>query len=319
MAYDAERDQLFVVFEKVNDRTCGLVQSVSEDGGRSWENGVPILLPTGRQLDGLHPSVAVGTDGALRVLWDEGGNWFFTRVDRSGMASEPSLVHTTIPSKRVINDSLWTVFHRPAGHALDGDDQAVGLDVRTLPGRIWRANGLEATRKGVQAVFLGIDADDEKLYSLHCPAQSGKMAAGATSESEQDVSRQAVLLYGRGQTFDNANGNLSVEVRLGNRGDKPIRTPIRLEVVKVSSEAGKVSILNSDNGRQGSGAVWCLSGIVTGDRILPGSTTYNTATLLFHIDLERSGPVTANSLLTLKARVMARGDTRPKIPEGQLK
>jgi hypothetical protein len=324
MAYDAERGQLFVVYRKANEKSCSLVLSMSSDEGRSWGKSVPILVPNGEKLDALRPSIAIGPDGELRVLWNDSQDWFFVRVNRSGSASEPSLLHTTNRLKRVIRDSLWTVFRR-ANNQLSGeknDADSVGLNVRTLPGRIWRASELATTGKGIQAVFLGVDAEDEKLYSLmlpDLPAKNTFLKVPESALSEVDVTRQAVLLYGRGQIFDNATGNLSVEVRLGNRGDTPIRTPVRLEVVGVSSEAGKVTILNSDNGEKGKGAIWYLSGIVVGDQILPASTTYNTATLLFHIDLARPGPMITSSLLSLDARVIggSKADAQTPPSEGK--
>ena len=311
LAYDTDRDRLFAVYRDLVGQGCGLLLSISRDGGRSWEKRMPIILPSGGNLDALHPSLAVGTDGDLGLVWDEDKDWFFTRVNLSGLTAEPMTLHGASRAKLVVGDSLWSVFDHLGRREGDskGEDATVELNVRTLPGRVWRVGGLAATQTGFQAVVPGVNAEDEKLYSFAIDSRvTGRITKPklcSSPHSETDVTRQAVLLYGRSQSFDNATGNLSVEVRLGNRGDRAFLAPIRLEVVGLSSEAGRISILNADNGSSREGAAWSLSEIVVGDRIAPGATTYNTETLLFHIDLMRPGPQITNNLLTLNARVMA--------------
>jgi len=128
--------------------------------------------------------------------------------------------------------------------------------------------------------------------------------------SDQDVTKQVVLLYGRSQSFDNATGVLSIDLLLGNRGDKPIRPPIRLEVTRVSSGVGRVTILNANNGLTGEGTIWDVSPSVTGDQIPPGANTYNTFRLSFRIEL-RPGGIPTYSLLNLNVRVLANTDALP--------
>ena len=176
-------------------------------------------------------------------------------------------------------------------------------------------SGLAASGNRFHAVFPAADGNSEGLYSATLTSgPSGDTQRNSLSRRGQygsDVTSQIAVLYGRSQSFDNTTGTLSLEVRLANRGNIAVRTPIRLEVESVNSKVGKVTILNADNGLMGPDAVWDLSRIVSGDQIPPGETTYNTFTLQFHIDLAHAGPIVTNDLLNLSARVYARSVGAP--------
>ena len=321
LAYDRQRGRLFVVYRDEVGDSCSLMLSTSEDGGRTWAKPAMITGPRRDVLPMFRPSIAIG-DGPLGLLWTNDGKWFFSTLTDSAVADSPVEVHAERKATGVVSDSLWTVFDQPGGYNQPGGYQnghsqtpTVGLNVRTLPGRIWRSSGLAASGNRFHAVFPAADGNSEGLYSATLTSgPSGDTQRNSLSRRGQygsDVTSQIAVLYGRSQSFDNTTGTLSLEVRLANRGNIAVRTPIRLEVESVNSKVGKVTILNADNGLMGPDAVWDLSRIVSGDQIPPGETTYNTFTLQFHIDLAHAGPIVTNDLLNLSARVYARSVGAP--------
>src|SRR5260370_4268005 len=117
------------------------------------------------------------------------------------------------------------------------------------------------------------------------------------------MTKGMVLLYADEQRFDSTTNTLSVDMRLINRGDKPIRTPIELRVTDLSSSLGTVTVANSTNGNGGARAVWDVSHFVTGDRI-PARVSSNTFRLSFHIQVSSARKLLdEEDLLSLGVRV----------------
>lgn len=148
-----------------------------------------------------------------------------------------------------------------------------------------------------------------RLYSgMLGPAGSAEKAAsfsGAKVSDDLDVTQQSVLLYGGTQHFDIATGTLGVCVILANRGQKPIRVPVKLEAKDVRSPIGTVSILNANNGLTGSGATWDISQSVTGDQIPPRAQSHPFC-FSFHVEIPvKRASLEGADLLNLKVRVLA--------------
>jgi len=322
LAYDEKQNRLSAVYGEDSGGACCLTLATSMDGGKIWTKGAPVAALKREYNERFHPSIAFGADGQLGLLWTQAGDWFFSLLKDAALAGPPIQLHARPAITGIISDSLMTYFtqaYQMSGYYQPEDPvHAVVINIRTQPGAVWRANGLVASGNRFHAVFLGVDGERDQLYSVTLPAEAnGAVDPPAAKEAaEVDVTNRVALLYGRAQSFDNATGTLSVEVRLANRGDKPIRTPIRLEVKSISSKVGKVTVLNADNDLTGPGARWDLSRSVAGDQIPPGAASYNTFTLQFHIALERPGLVSTNDLLNLSARVLARVDGPSQTPAG---
>jgi hypothetical protein len=319
--YNWQSNKLLVAYSDDSGGGCHLMLASSQDSGRTWTKKEIRNGPQESDHGINHVSLAQQTDGTLGLLWEDSGRWLFSTMKDETTAEPPIELARNQEGLGVSDDSLMTVIYQPNGPQPESADPhvTVGVNVRSLPGVVLESGGLLGSGNQFQAVFPIVDREGESLRSaILSSAEKGTRdtdPANGQDPSEQDVTKHIVLLNGRSQSFDNATGMLSVEVRLGNRGDKAIWTPIHLEVESVSSKVGKVTIVNADNGLAGRGAVWDLSSSITGDQIPPGATTYNTITLLFHIELEHSGPVSTYGLLDLRARVFGR--TGAKVAEGE--
>jgi len=310
LTYDARREDLLVAYGEETEGACRIVLAVSRDSGKTW---VKKLLPSngGAFPGGVdHVSLAQQQDGSLGLLWEDSGNWHFAVVTDSGAAEPPIELASRPKDVSISNDSLMTVAYEPGDVPPEssGAEATVSLNVRAMTGVVWRSSGLIASRDAFYAFSPNVLKGGEGLLlTVLSPTARHEQAgnqSGVQDPLDEDVTKQIVLLYGRAQSFNKATGTLSIDLRLGNRGDTPIWTPIRLKVKQISSRVGKVSILNADNGLSGSGAMWDVSRIVVGDQIPPGATTYNTFRLSFHIELA-DGAIPTYNLLDTSISVLA--------------
>jgi hypothetical protein len=310
LTYDAVRENLLVAYSEEAEGACRLMLAVSRDAGKTWTKKILLSSPGSFRGGINHVSLVERQDDTLGLLWEDSGNWWFAIVTEAGVVEAPIKLISRGKEVAISNDSLMTVVYEPGGAQPQGGNPGVtvGLNVRAMTGVVWRSNGLMASGNefcafspnqvpGGEGLLLTVLSHTEKSERPATPSR-------IQDPSEEDVTKQVVLLYGRAQSFNKATGMLSIELRLGNRGDTPIRIPIRLEVKQISSRAGKVSILNADNGLTGSGAMWDISGIVAGDQIPPGATTYNTFRLSFHIDVS-DGSIPTYNLLDAAVSVLA--------------
>lgn len=310
LAYDVPNENLFVAYGEEAGAGCRLMLAVSRDAGKTWVSNV-LLNSSGTSRTSVdHVSLARGQDGTLGLLWEDSGNWRFATGTDSAVVDPPVELVSEPKEVPISNDSLMTVIYEPGEASPEGSNSGVttSLNVRAMTGVVWRSSGLIASRNVFYAFSPTVVLGGEGLFLTVLSAKGGSdhpaNQAGLQDIQEQDVTKQTVLLYGRAQSFNKATGTLSVDLRLGNRGDTPIRSPIRLKVKQISSRAGKVSILNADNGLTGSGAMWDVSEIVLGDQIAPGATTYNTFRLSFHIE-QSTGAIPTYNLLDAAISVLA--------------
>jgi hypothetical protein len=159
-----------------------------------------------------------------------------------------------------------------------------------------------------QAVVPVIQGGHEHLDFVVIARTAGSVTLrprnNSPEEDQQDVTDEIALLTGHAQSFDPTTGTLSVDLRLANRGTRPLRVPIRIKARELSSEAGTVAIDNADNGLRGPGAIWDVSRTITGTELPPGDAAYNVFRLKFHIDLKKNG-IPTDRLIDCKVSVLA--------------
>lgn len=315
LAYDRERNRLFVVYVE-GCKSNRVMLTSSDDEGRTWAKSVAVA----EREEGTtirYPSLVARSGGKLGLLWSEGrgasGRWFFGEIQDKRFVGSPIELSPAAETLEISNDSLWTTIeHRrraesEGASALFGPAIVVG--VRGLVDVVWRESGLVALGDRILAVWPSIGPEGMRLNSSVLDARSSvaneKSSGGLAETPFQDVTARAVITYAGPQSFDHTTGTLTVCLAVANRGNEAMRLPIKLEATDVQSPGGRVSVLNAINGFAGSGAMWDISGSVTGDRLPPGTTT-NPFCLLFRLPgLSRSASPLDEVLLTLKMRVIA--------------
>jgi hypothetical protein len=306
LTYGHQKGSLAVAYSDQIGDMCRLVIASSLDDGTTWAKDA-IIGGLKEQDHGIdHLSIAHRPDGSMGLLWQDSGSWWFSTVHDHLMAALPVKITTRTNPLNIPSDSLMTVIPEPREHQSEADDPvgALRLNLQTLTNTIWRSRGLLASRDEFQAVIPAVGGEGQSSLSfVHLP---GDRIVHGISQSPigQDATDQSLLIYGGFQSFDNVTGTLSLDLRLANRGTRPIQAPIHLVLQQISSSAGEVSVLNAQNNVTGAGAVWDISQSVTGSQIPPGASTYNIFRLSFHLDLaHKVSPF--KDLLDLSVKVVA--------------
>lgn len=314
LTFDEESNQLSAVYAREDGESCWLDLAISKDGGKSWARKLLSNGPKESTLGISHVSLAQGPGGILGLVWKDPERWLFATVKDGVLSGSPLELVRRPSTARVLNDSLMTIIGQSKGPQLEqsGLLPTAQVNVRAMPGVVWRSSALVRTVDRFLVVLPTVSADGEGLKSLvvSAPKEGNRhsIPSEAAGPPYEEVTGKIALLYGRAQCFDNAAGTLSIHLRIANRGDRPLRLPIRIEAEAVGSSAGKVIILNADNNLSGPGAIWDVSSSVTGNRLLPGTATYNSFPLLFQIKLA-PGTIPTEHLLNLRVRVFAAKDS----------
>jgi len=316
LAYDAGHDRLFLVYVVGCKAARHIMLTSSVDEGKTWARSVPLSNPQSSNASAYSPSLAVLSDGTLGLLWQEGlssERWLFSCIHGRELAWPPLVLSSRLGEYEPSSDSLWTWVYQPSGPQEWSPgislNSSVTLVVRNELNDLWRASGLVGTYKNFLAVWPdGTGSGMQLKFAVLSPGDSiakRKPAAGRYS-TQQDVTKNTLVLYGGAQSYDPVTRTVSVFVTIANRGNTPIENPITLEASKVTSPVGIVRITNATNHLPGAGAQWDIGASVTGGAIPPGARS-NPFCLSFRLKF-RSGDLLDSSsrdLLTLKLRVLA--------------
>lgn len=315
LAYDRERNRLFVVYVE-GCKTTRMMLTSSDDEGRTWANSV-VVAEREEGTAMKYPSLVARPGGNLGLLWSEwrgtSSRWLFAEIQDKKLVGPPIELSGDAETLAASNDSLRTTIHRRGAVESEGASAASGppivVGVRGLAGVVWRDSGLLAIGDKILAIWPSIGPEGMRLNSRVLDARSSvaneKNAPGLVQTPLQDVTERSVITYAGKQSFDHATGTLTTCLAVANRGNEAMRLPIKLEATDVQSPAGRVSVLNAMDGFAGNRAIWDISDSVTGDRLPPGTTT-NPFCLVFRVPgISRSASPLDESLLTLKMRVIA--------------
>lgn len=322
LVYDHSRKHLIAVFSDESDTNgCRLHLAVSADRGQTWARKAIANIPVGSGGALDHVALASAEDGTVGVVWEDAGRWRFSILKNLGSFGPTVELTPSTVGERPTDDSLMTFVYQANGNQLStsGSGPVATINVRSMPGLVQRSIALCATNSHYQ-VALPVVRDGYEGLELVTVSSKSKPSPEASSLvpeiiREEDVTTRVVLMNGRMQSFDSATGTLSIDLRLANRGDRPISLPIRIEANEISSNVGTVAVMNSDNGIHGPGAIWDISRTVTGSQLSPGSTTYNSFQLSFHVDLKPKS-LPSDNFLNLKVKILASREPTPKEEPG---
>jgi hypothetical protein len=320
LAYDGEGNRLYVAYTDGCTQTR-LMLTFSEDGGKTWAESLEVGDANGTERRMAHPTLVVGSKGVLALLWEDGrrsGRWFFTGIKNQRFVQPATELSTPPEVVQLSNDALkfWT--HQPSerqGRGLDAGFGSTTVHVSDEGNELWRGHGLVTVGEQILAVWSSLGNDMRLRSALIDPLESVTSRGDETDSKElqeADVTGQTVMLYGGTQHYDNASATLRVCLRLGNRGPRALKTPIWLEAMDVESPLGTVSILDSNNGIDGSGAIWDVSSSVASGQIPPGGDS-KPFCLLFRLRNcpRHSAPGGEDDLVTLRLKVLAARENAP--------
>ena len=189
--------------------------------------------------------------------------------------------------KRLRRRRRETIEHRPqelriAVNGFFVGGQKVGLPVNELT--------LELNLEE-QISFVEVFSEQGLLLSHFkvTPPTDGEIQQREEVEFGEGRALELAVSYGGTQRFDAATGTLKVCFVLANRGDDPLKVPIKVQVDDLKSDLGAISASGSTNGLTGVGAIWDISEAVMGNQIPPRSSS-GPFRLSFHVAANAKAP-----------------------------
>jgi hypothetical protein len=314
LAYDRTVDRLYVLYVDGCKETRIMLAS-SADEGRTWTNPTAVLEGELASTAVANSSV-VANAGMLAFLWQEGqgsGHWRFSYIRDKQLRLPPLELSFTSGRSRVSNDALKTWIYQPDSPNMRNGEEpsepSYNVKVSSELNRIWRTRGLAIADGRVIGVWSAGDTDGMHLYSSELPVPALQtdthLSRGSQRDLERDVTEQTALLYGGIQQLERTTQALRLCFALENRGSKPIRVPIKIELEDLESSLGPVAVTSTAESESRDSTV-DVSNAITGDQ-LPQGMTSNPFCLSFHINENgASGTFKDGDLLSFRARVRGR-------------
>jgi hypothetical protein len=282
------KDRLYAAWGDQRSGRTEIWFSYSSDRGKTWAPAKAvnddIRRPDGEPgPDNSLPALAVNRSGVLGVSWYDrrenpdnlGWNLRFTASLDGG--------ETFLPSVRV--SSAPSTFPKPAHWDLaasitgggdpfgrsDRKSVSVGIGLRNFTMNGGDTAALVADAAGIfHPMWVDNRTGPPQLWTAPVTVAGQAMRHGSRDLTElDDVSNRLMLETVREPSFDVANATITMTVRLKNTSKETIVGPVKARIVKLGSDVGRVSVVNTENGLDGAGAVWNFTPSLRGAALGP--------------------------------------------------
>jgi hypothetical protein len=311
-AYDSVRDKVYFLYSDLADKTCQLFLSTSTDGGRSWSKA-PIYSPnptSDRQY--ANPAIAVNKDGLLALMWRDNfrsGCWIFATSPDDGKSLSRGRRLGNCGDDEMKPSALSTAYLWPSFFQADPEASPDGARINlrnTRNGVTRNQDAIAVTPDGTfHAVWIDAGDGSGELRTAAISVTPVSELIEKGTQGLTDQTSKAVLLYGGNQFYDPATKLLTLDVKVRNNGEQPLKIPLKLAVPGLYKDFGFASIANADNQATGAGAVWDISSTIPEGALAPGATTKPFA-LKFHYLANPDIARASDDILGLNVRVYAK-------------
>ena len=238
--------------------------------------------------------------------------------DRAAFAFHGST--TAGPFQDASFDGVWNLY---VAHTYDGGRTWTTIKATTDPtqrGCIWLGGGTNTCRNLLDFMDATIDVQGRVLvgYADGCTGacatdpnntaksvwaviarQSSGLGVFSAFDPKQFIDRNVSSLVSLQTSNPSSGGGISsYNLAMRNTSSENIVTPLRLEVAKISSTSGKVTIANADNGQGGVGGYWSYSNLVGADSTLTPSELSGLRNLKFNNPNNEAFTVTFSAIET---------------------
>lgn len=267
------------------DGSMQILCAHSADDGATWSSAT-IVGENESGVANYMPQIAVNPGGVVGVMWyhrngvDDAGYTpeFAASFDGGDTFTAP--VKISKADQVVGGSETWPIFATVSGQ-LASPFEAAGAPKKTgaIEMTLMRfpkhatggeTTGLVADRNGV---FHALWTDDrtgfDQLWTaaIKVTGQAARFGDPALSACADVTDRMRMSLVSWSNT---SNKSFSVVVRLKNVGATPLLGPLRLRILSITSQVGRVTMVNSDNRATGRGALWNVSGADRASSLPPG-------------------------------------------------
>lgn len=261
-------DRLYAVFPAIVSGRTQVLLSHSADKGKTWSK--PVIVNDDRSPerrdngpDHLLPSVAVNRDGIVLITW-------YDRREAKDDRKWRLRAAASLDGGETFSASA------PVSEALNDYSTATPWELKTWLTRNYKASLVSLSVlldpfffTGGDTSGLAVDANgtfhptwiDNRTGVAQLWSASVKVSGTAFSHGDSildglvDLSNSVTVRFSK-PVFDRVTGALTIDAQIENTSENTIRAPLKLRVLTLESQHGVPEILNSDNGQNGTGAVW---------------------------------------------------------------
>lgn len=282
------KDRIYAAWSDGRYGRTQILVSHSSDKGKTWSK--PQIVnddqPTmGDGPDNFMPVVAVNRDGVVAVMWyDRRDNpnsfGYSVRLSASldgGETWQPSVRVSEVP--KTLEYENWVV----SGTAL----RRGGAHLLLLRRHEWVAGGhttgMAADSNGVFHPFwVDNRTGVSQIWTASVVVKAVINRNGSTDLAELEDISASVSIELTNCAYESSSKAVSCNARLKNIANSALHGPLKLRLIGLRSELGQPTVVNADNGRSGTGAVWDFGEKVTGKSLEPNQTS-EVKQLRFHI------------------------------------
>jgi hypothetical protein len=325
------KDRLYAVWPDARTGRINVHFAYSTDKGKSWST--PIIVNDDRPPlerlrgpDQILPAIAVNKAGAILVAWydrRESGDNMGWKI-RASASLDGGLTFT--PSA-VVSDGASTFTDRTewvqSGPRISGGGSrrapasgrpisvAMSIDPFFVTGG--HTSGMAV---GADDVFYPVWTDNRtgiaQMWTAPVTVRGAVTRHGAGELAQLDDVTDRVALEARSTSFDRATGTLTLTARLRNTSREALRGPVKVRVIRLSSQLGVPSVVGAANGINGTGAILDFDATIPRSGLLPDSAGAPRALTFRLADIRplrptRQSPGFTSGLIQLDVRVYARG------------
>ena len=325
------KDRLYAVWPDISSGRVDVRFAYSTDKGKTWSTPVTINddrppLEKGRGPDHMLPAIAVNKKGAVLIVWYDrrefpdnmGWRMRATASLDGGVSFAPSVPISDV-ANTFSDKTPWVLETPRSGGGGGGAGRRGTMPSRGRPltvdlsvnGFFLSGGHTSGMAAGADDVFYPLWSDNRsgisQLWMAPIIVRGTVEKHGARELAELDDVTDKLAWETRANSFDRATGTLSVTARLRNTSSDTLRGPLKVRVVRLTSQLGTPSIVAATNGTGGIGAIWDFGGAIPAAGLLPDSTTA-VKTLTFRLSSvrplrpARQSPGFTSGLLHFEAR-----------------
>ena len=280
---EAFKDRIYLAWTDIRTGHARIMFTYSADKGATWSKARAVDdLPPGlaHSPDNFMPTLAVNKDGVLGLTWndrrDNSDNiGYVTRFSASldgGETWQPSVRVAEQPTRYRQGLEGGVV----AGYvAPEGESGPLTLHVSHVPGpQTGDTAGLRGDAHGVfHALWIDNRTGIDEIYTAPITVTGNVLRHGDPNLAPlADISGKLALDLAD-VAYDPKTQTVTVQGSLRNKSKEPIRGRLAGRVLSVTSENSGVTILNSDNGLSGVGAILDFTPLLPEGGLQPEKST----------------------------------------------
>jgi hypothetical protein len=315
------KGRLYVSWPDRRDGRMRMYVTHSDDKGRTWSAPVVVddtraSLDTSKGPDLAVPTVAVNKDGVVGALWydrrdvaDNKGWWVrFSASYDGGDTWTPSVRVSSRP--KGFMEGERTTLESSASLQKSGSDRIsqvrIGLREWTGGGH---TTGFTADGNGVfQAVWVDDRTGLHQAWGAPIAVTGVAMKnGGGELAAYKDVSAKAQVMLVATNYEENAK-RITATIRVRNISKDTLRAPMKLRLLRMTSDIAIARPANAENKLTGPGAIWDLGALLPNGMLLPDQESKDTQLVFTLSDVRSFKDVKgfASNVLSFETKVLSR-------------